>query len=58
VFSRLARGDKRSLAHRIHLALAGSRLGNIAILKNLHDIVTILAVKTNALEIEDSTHVD
>ncbi len=57
VFSRLSRGDKKSVAHRIHRALAGSRLGNVSVLKNLHDIVTILAVKRNALEIEDSTDV-
>jgi SAM-dependent methyltransferase len=54
VFSRLSRGDKKSVAHRIHLALAGSRLGNISILKNLHDIITILAVKRSAPEIMDA----
>ena len=45
VFMRLARGDKNSLLYRIYLGLADRSLGRIKIRKNLHDIVTVLAVK-------------
>lgn len=45
VLIRLARGDTKSVFYRLHSALAGSRLGNLRIKKNLNDIMTVFAVK-------------
>jgi SAM-dependent methyltransferase len=45
VFMRLARGNCESLPYRIYSALDGTTLGGLTIRKNLHDIVTLLAVK-------------
>lgn len=45
IFYRLARGGRQSLPHRIYRLLEGSRLGNISIRKNLHDIITVFAEK-------------
>ncbi len=45
VFMRLSRGDKKSLFYRIYLALANRSVGKIKIRKNLHDIITLFAVK-------------
>lgn len=45
VFWRLSKNDPSSLCYRIYRALDGSALGEIKFRKNLHDIVTILAVK-------------
>jgi SAM-dependent methyltransferase len=43
---RLARGNAGSLAHLVYRALAKSPLGDIPIKKNLHDLITIFAVKS------------
>jgi 2-polyprenyl-3-methyl-5-hydroxy-6-metoxy-1,4-benzoquinol methylase len=48
VFYRLARGNKSSLFYRIFQRLQTSALGNVTIKKNLHDIITVLAVKGGA----------
>jgi len=45
VFMRLSRGDTQSLFYRIYRSLADRSLGRIKIRKNLHDIVTLFAVK-------------
>ena len=45
VFLRLSRGDVNTLHHRIYRALNGTMLGELRFNKNLHDIVTMLAVK-------------
>ncbi len=45
VFMRLSRGDTKSPFYRIYSALADRSLGRIKIKKNLHDIITIFAVK-------------
>jgi 2-polyprenyl-3-methyl-5-hydroxy-6-metoxy-1,4-benzoquinol methylase len=45
VFWRLSKGNVNSLAYRICRFLDGSFLGNLKIHKNLHDIITVLAVK-------------
>lgn len=45
VFHRLARGSKESIYYRIFQALNSSSAGNLKIYKNLHDIVTVFAVK-------------
>ncbi|HWS65306.1 MAG TPA: class I SAM-dependent methyltransferase [Steroidobacteraceae bacterium] len=42
---RLARGNTGSVAHSVYKALAKSSLGDIPIKKNLHDLITIFAVK-------------
>jgi hypothetical protein len=46
VFSRLSKGNKGSMAYRLSRALDGSALGEIKFRKNLHDIITVLAVKS------------
>jgi SAM-dependent methyltransferase len=45
VFYRLAQGNERSLAFRIFKRLEHTSLGNMHIRKNLHDVITIIAVK-------------
>jgi SAM-dependent methyltransferase len=45
VFMRLSRGNRKSLLYRIYSALASHSLGRIRIKKNLHDIITLFAVK-------------
>jgi SAM-dependent methyltransferase len=45
LFYRLARGEPGSVFYRIYLLLNRGALGRIAIYKNLHDIITIFAVK-------------
>jgi 2-polyprenyl-3-methyl-5-hydroxy-6-metoxy-1,4-benzoquinol methylase len=45
VFLRLSRGDRESVFYRAFQGLAGSALGNIKLRKNLHDIITVFAVK-------------
>ena len=45
IFLRLSRGDSTSLPHRIYNTLNGTLLGEIKFHKNLHDIITVLAVK-------------
>jgi len=42
---RLARGNTGSVAHLLYRALAKSPLGDVPIRKNLHDLITIFAVK-------------
>ncbi len=48
VFMRLSRGNRKSLFYRIYSALVDNPLGRIKIKKNLHDIITIFAVKQRA----------
>lgn len=45
VFLRLSRGDANSVHHRIYDSLNGTALGEFKFHKNLHDIITVLAVK-------------
>jgi hypothetical protein len=45
VFSRLARGSETNLAYRMYRFLEKGRLGRLTIRKNLHDIMTVFAVK-------------
>jgi SAM-dependent methyltransferase len=45
IFFRLARADKARPAYGGYKLLEKSRLGNIAVPKNLHDIITVFAVK-------------
>lgn len=45
VFYRLSRGGKHGLWYRIYGALAGTKVGRLPIPKNLHDIITVFAVK-------------
>jgi 2-polyprenyl-3-methyl-5-hydroxy-6-metoxy-1,4-benzoquinol methylase len=45
VFFRLSRGNVNSLFYRIYKQLVGTALGEIKFHKNLHDIITVLAVK-------------
>lgn len=46
VFLRLARTEKEdNLYYMIHKLLLGTKLGKIAIIKNLHDIFTVIAIK-------------
>ncbi len=45
VFLRLSRGNVKSVFHRIYGSLNGSTLGELKFKKNLHDIVTMIAVK-------------
>jgi 2-polyprenyl-3-methyl-5-hydroxy-6-metoxy-1,4-benzoquinol methylase len=42
---RLARGKTTGAWHGLYKMLEGSRLGNIKIYKNLHDLITMVAVK-------------
>jgi len=48
IFYRLSRGNRSSLAWRIFQWLQTSALGDVKIRKNLHDIITVLAVKDPA----------
>jgi SAM-dependent methyltransferase len=45
VFQRLSRGDPRSRWHDLYLRSRNTAIGDIKIPKNLHDIVTVIAVK-------------
>jgi len=45
VFSRLSQGNTKSFSYRVYKALNGTALGKIKFHKNLHDIITVLAVK-------------
>ena len=45
IFWRLSRGDVNSGYYRAYKALDGTALGEFKIHKNLHDIVTVLAIK-------------
>lgn len=45
VFYRLSRGGKQRLWYRIYELLARTKLGRLPIPKNLHDIITVFAVK-------------
>jgi hypothetical protein len=45
VFMRLSRGNRKSFFYKIYSVLADNWLGIIKIKKNLHDIITIFAVK-------------
>ena len=45
VFYRLSRGGKQKLWYRIYELFAGTRVGRLPIPKNLHDIITVFAVK-------------
>jgi SAM-dependent methyltransferase len=45
VFYRLSRGNVNSLSYRLYRRLNGTELGEIKFHKNLHDIITVLAVK-------------
>jgi 2-polyprenyl-3-methyl-5-hydroxy-6-metoxy-1,4-benzoquinol methylase len=45
IFLRLARGNAKSPFHRIYRSLNGSTLGELKFNKNLHDIITMVAVK-------------
>jgi len=45
VFFRLSRGNTNSLCYRIYKKLIGTLVGEIRFHKNLHDIITVLAVK-------------
>jgi 2-polyprenyl-3-methyl-5-hydroxy-6-metoxy-1,4-benzoquinol methylase len=47
VFWRLSRGNRNSPFYRVYKALDGAALGEIKFRKNLHDIITVLAVKAN-----------
>jgi SAM-dependent methyltransferase len=46
VFWRLSRSNRNSLYYRIYKALDGTALGEIRFRKNLHDIVTVVAMKS------------
>jgi SAM-dependent methyltransferase len=48
VFMRLSRGNAKSPFHRVYRALSRRALGRVKIRKNLHDIVTVFAVKRSA----------
>ncbi len=45
VFLRLSKGDKKSLLYRMSMTLSASAIGGLRIRKNLHDIITVFAVK-------------
>lgn len=47
VFWRLSRSNEKSLSYRVYKALQGTALGGIAFRKNLHDIITVFAVKSD-----------
>jgi 2-polyprenyl-3-methyl-5-hydroxy-6-metoxy-1,4-benzoquinol methylase len=42
---RLAKNDPQSWGYRLYRAAEGTRLGRIKIKKNLHDVITVLAVR-------------
>ena len=48
IFYRLSRGDRQSLFFRLSQWLEASALGEAKIRKNLHDIITVMAVKNKA----------
>jgi hypothetical protein len=48
IFYRLARGGTGNVFYRIYSWLSRGALGRIAIYKNLHDIITVFAVKGKA----------
>lgn len=48
VFMRLARANEESLSYRIYSKLEGTRLGEVTIRKNLHDLITLFAVREPA----------
>ena len=48
VFLRLSKGDKSSLLYRMSSGLSNSAIGGLKIRKNLHDIITVFAVKSSA----------
>ena len=50
VFFRLSRGDVSSFLYRVYSALNGTAFGEIKFHKNLHDIITVLAVKPRTPE--------
>jgi SAM-dependent methyltransferase len=45
IFHRLSKGNVNSAYHRAYKALDGSTVGELKFTKNLHDIITMLAVK-------------
>jgi SAM-dependent methyltransferase len=45
IFWRLSKGDKTSPFYRMHGLLKDSRIGRIAVRKNLHDLITVFATK-------------
>jgi 2-polyprenyl-3-methyl-5-hydroxy-6-metoxy-1,4-benzoquinol methylase len=45
VFLRLSRGNQRSASYRVYKALEGTSIGEARFRKNLHDIITIFAIK-------------
>jgi len=45
VFYRLSRGGKQKLWYRVYQLFAGTSVGRLPIPKNLHDIITVFAVK-------------
>ncbi|MBI4650516.1 class I SAM-dependent methyltransferase [Candidatus Desantisbacteria bacterium] len=45
VFYRLSRGEQNNIFFRIYKLLEGTKLGNLKLYKNLHDIITVFAVK-------------
>jgi hypothetical protein len=45
VFYRLSRGHKNNVSYRIYKLLANAAIGRLPIPKNLHDIITVFAVK-------------
>lgn len=45
IFLRLSRGDFKTPQYRVYQALKGTPLGEFRFKKNLHDIITMLAVK-------------
>lgn len=48
VFLRFARGQRTSRFYRLHIRLEGTRVGRIPVYKNLHDIVTVIARKSES----------
>ncbi len=48
VFMRLSRDNERSAFRHLYKATVGRPLGNIRIRKNLHDVITVLAVKRDS----------
>jgi len=48
VFARLSKNNPDSLLYRLAMTLDGSAIGNVKFRKNLHDIITVIAVKDAA----------
>jgi 2-polyprenyl-3-methyl-5-hydroxy-6-metoxy-1,4-benzoquinol methylase len=46
VFLRLSKSDKNSLLYRMSMGLSDSAIGALKIRKNLHDVITVFAVKS------------